>query len=308
MGYSARYHAASLAAVFLALAIGILIGAGFGDELVRSGTENLEQSLKSDLDNARSQIDDLQSELDRERDYTNATYPALVGGVLRGQTLAIVALGGRPDQLRDDISDALDPSGARIGEVAVVREPPDRDGLADEVSGSRSRKIANDDDSFSRFASRLGGDMVLGGDLYGRARTTLLTGFSGEAVPIDGVVVVRDRPDLGANATDDVDLLEDGLLQGMDDAGIPIVGVQRTDTDPSSVGYFESHGLSTVDDLDLPAGGAALVYALAGAQGNFGVGENADALLPDLLAPRPARTGATASPRTSAAPAGSPSG
>ena len=28
MGYSARYHAASLAAVFLALAVGILIGAG----------------------------------------------------------------------------------------------------------------------------------------------------------------------------------------------------------------------------------------------------------------------------------------
>src|SRR5262245_2289257 len=304
MGYSARYHAASLAAVFLALAIGILIGAGFGDELVRSGTENLEQSLKSDLDNARSQIDDLQAQLDRERDYSNATYPALVGGVLRGQTLAVVALGGRPDQLRDDISDALAPSGAKIGEGAVVREPPDRDGLADEISGLRGREIANDDDSFSRFARRLGGDMVLAGDLYGRARTTLLTGFSGEAVPIDGVVVVRDRPDLGANATNDADLLEDGLLQGMDDAGIPIVGVQRTDTDPSSVGYFESHGLSTVDDLDLPAGGAALVYALAGAQGNFGVGENADALLPDLLAPRPARASAAASPRTSAAPGG----
>ena len=34
MGYSARYHAASLAAVFLALAIGILIGVGLGDNVV----------------------------------------------------------------------------------------------------------------------------------------------------------------------------------------------------------------------------------------------------------------------------------
>jgi len=30
MGYSGRYHAASLAAVFIALAIGILIGVGLG--------------------------------------------------------------------------------------------------------------------------------------------------------------------------------------------------------------------------------------------------------------------------------------
>ncbi len=36
MGYSARYHAASLAAVFLALAIGILIGVGLGDNVVRT--------------------------------------------------------------------------------------------------------------------------------------------------------------------------------------------------------------------------------------------------------------------------------
>jgi len=34
MGYSARYHAASLAAVLLALVVGILIGVGFGSDIV----------------------------------------------------------------------------------------------------------------------------------------------------------------------------------------------------------------------------------------------------------------------------------
>ena len=45
MGYSARYHAVSLIAVFLALAIGILIGAEFGGETLNSTRRNLEQSL-----------------------------------------------------------------------------------------------------------------------------------------------------------------------------------------------------------------------------------------------------------------------
>ena len=47
MGYSGRYHAASLAAVFLALAIGILIGVGLGDDVVSSAAEDLEASLRS---------------------------------------------------------------------------------------------------------------------------------------------------------------------------------------------------------------------------------------------------------------------
>ena len=42
MGYSARYHVASLAAVFLALAVGILIGVGFGSDVLKGLTDDLE--------------------------------------------------------------------------------------------------------------------------------------------------------------------------------------------------------------------------------------------------------------------------
>jgi hypothetical protein len=40
-----------------------------------------------------------------------------------------------------------------------------------------------------------------------------------------------------------------------------------------------------VDNLDQLSGKVALVFALGGAAGNFGVKESADSLLPDLLAP-----------------------
>ena len=53
MGYSARYHAASLVAVFLALAIGILIGAEFGGDALTSTRKNLEESLVDNLQDAR---------------------------------------------------------------------------------------------------------------------------------------------------------------------------------------------------------------------------------------------------------------
>ena len=47
---------------------------------------------------------------------------------------------------------------------------------------------------------------------------------------------------------------------------MPVVGVERTETDPSQIPYYVSGGLSTVDDLDIPPGRIALVLALAGAR------------------------------------------
>jgi Copper transport outer membrane protein, MctB len=285
MGYSARYHAASLAAVFLALAVGILIGAGFGDELVEGGAEELEASLQSDLEDARAEIEDLQGELDEVNDYVEETYPALVSDTLVGRSLAVVALGGQPEELRDHIGNALEPTGAQVGQVAVVGEPPDRDALADAAGDGRFEDLDRDDEALSDFARRVGRDLVAGGALYERASDSMLSGFSGEPAPVDGVIVVRDRPDdLDEDEAAITERLESGLLEGMAEAGASVVGVQGTESD-SSVGFFESRGISTVDNVDMPAGRVSLVFVLRGAQGNYGVGDDADALMPDLLAP-----------------------
>src|SRR5688500_4000227 len=75
MGYSPRYHIASLAAVFLALAIGILIGAECGDDIVSSTRRNLEQSLTGNLADARQQADELAAELGDSNEFGERIYP-----------------------------------------------------------------------------------------------------------------------------------------------------------------------------------------------------------------------------------------
>ena len=42
---------------------------------------------------------------------------------------------------------------------------------------------------------------------------------------------------------------------------------------------------ATVDDVDATAGKVAMVFALLGANGDFGVKDSADRLLPELLVP-----------------------
>ena len=96
MGYSARYHAASLAAVFLALAIGILIGSVFGGDVLSETRKDLEQSLTNDLDDARAEIDDLNRDLDWSDDFGNRAYPLLTSSRLQGERIGLVSFGELP--------------------------------------------------------------------------------------------------------------------------------------------------------------------------------------------------------------------
>jgi hypothetical protein len=285
-GYSARYHAASLAAVFLALAIGILIGVGFGDDVVSGTTEQLEQSLQNDVEDARQDAEELRGELDREREFGEAVYPALVGDDLTGERVAVIALGGLPGGVADDVKRALDPAGAEIAEVAVVREPPDVGALAGQLEGTRHARLKRDPDAIESFGRAVGRQLVLGGGVIRRVRAQLLSRFSGRPGRVDDVVIVREAPsDLDERDAETTGRFEDGLLEGIVDSGLPSVGVEQVGTEESSIELFDSHDLSSVDSIELISGRVAMVSVLLGAEGNFGVKDTADELLPDLISP-----------------------
>jgi hypothetical protein len=296
MGYSGRYHAASLAAVFLALAIGILIGVGLGHNVIPAAQKDLEQSLKSDLSNARGRSDALQADLNQERYFSQQIFPGLVGGQLRGDRIAVVALGGLPDDMKGNIESVVGPSsptGAALGEVAVVGEPPDLRAVASAATGTPARHPGRNPKALAAVARRVGKALVVGGPPLARFQGAILSRVSGRPGGIAGVIVVRSQPtDMNQNQSAATSALESGILAGLQAAGSPpVVGVERSDSDTSSIGYFESQGLpATVDSIDLVSGQVALAYALAGAGGNYGVKATADRFLPALKHPSPPTT------------------
>jgi copper transport outer membrane protein MctB len=288
MGYSPRYHAASLAAVFLALAIGILIGSEFGGDVVSSTRKSLEKSLLGNLSDARGRNEELATELGRSNEFSQAVYPVLVRNKLAGRRIGVLALGNLPGDVSSAIEDALGPTGARLVAVGVVREPPDLAGLAGGLSETRFFDLETNPDSVEALGTGLGRQIVLGGTLLDRVRGTLFSRASGRFGNVDGVIVVRDEPDeLGSADRTATGRLETGLVDGLAATRTTAVGVESSEADPSSISFFGSHGTSSVDDVDLVAGRVAMVYALLGAEGSFGVKDSSDRLLPDLLTPAP---------------------
>lgn len=288
MGYSARYHAASLAAVFLALAIGILIGAEFGGDVVSNTRKDLEKSITGDLADARSRADELAGQLGKANEFADRIYPVLAQDKLAGRRIGILALGGLPGGISNDIESALEPTGASLVAVGVIREPPDLESLSGDLSNTRFADLATDPDTVQAFGTGMGRQLVIGGSLLEKTGSKLFSRVSGQFGNLDGLIVVRDQPEPLNNAEmESTTRLESGLLDGVGGTAVNAVGVEASDADPSSISFFDEHNLSTVDDIDLTSGKVATVFALLGAEGNFGIRGTADRLLPDLLTPGP---------------------
>jgi hypothetical protein len=286
MGYSARYHATSLIAVFLALAVGILIGAEFGGDALTETRKNLEQSLVGNLQDARSHADDLSGELGRADEFDEKVYPVLTSERLQGKQIGVIAMGGLPSEITSAIEDALAPTGATLVGVGVVREPVDMSGLASELSNTRFAELRTETEQLTELGIGVGRQIVIGGTLPELVRGSMFSRASGEFGPLDAVIIVRSQPEgMGPVQRSTANQLETALLKGITATRVPTVGVESTTTEPSSISFFQSNGLSTVDDIDTTAGKVALVSALNGAEGSFGVKSSADRLLPELLTP-----------------------
>ncbi len=279
-----RYHALSLAAVFIALLVGLLLGVAIGDkELVSSAKNDLRSSLRADVREADRERDQAKSRLREQERFTDDAYPILANDQLRGRRIGLVVLGD-DDGAPDMIDEALEPTGADLALVAVVRENIDLDALAEGARGTRYADVARDPSLLDDLGRRVGIQMVLGGRLVGQLRTVLLPSLSGRFGGLDGVVVMR--PAVAPKDKDTADrlaVLQDGIARGLVQTGVKVVGVEPRASDPSHIGWYRDREMSSVDNIDEQAGRAAMVFVLAGAQGAYGRGDGAQALLPPVV-------------------------
>ncbi len=285
-----RYHALSLAAVLLALAVGVVIGVAIGDSnLVSSAKNGIVANLNSEVNGARRQVGQLQDQLADEEAFANGLYPLAVHDLLGGRSIGLVFLGSSSDKIDGLARSAITQAGGDLTIVVAVREPLNLQGIGSEAAGTHYAALTGDPALITRFGELAGRQLVSGGqqvdrELLSRVRASLLGAFDGQLSRLEGLVVVRADPTgMSPEQSEASAAFETGLLNGVAAVGVPAVGVELIGTEPSQVPWYKSKNLSSVDDLDAPAGQAALVYALAGAHGAFGIKPTADSLLPSAV-------------------------
>jgi hypothetical protein len=295
-----RYHALSLAAVLFALALGVLIGVAIGDtNLVSSAKNGVVHNLQSEVGEARTQAEGLQDKLTAEEAFSKSLYPLAVHELLNGRNVGLVFLGEPSDQINSLVRAAITQGDGSLATVVAIREPLNLAAIDKEAAGTHYADLESSPALVENFGELVGRQLVSGGalvdqELLSRVRGSLMSAFDGQLTHLEGLVIARTvSAQQSAEASEADTRFEDGLLAGVAAVGVPAVGVELSTTEPSQVPWFKGRKISSVDDLDASAGQAALLYALAGNSGDFGVKSTADSLLPSV-------------PASSSAPASTP--
>jgi hypothetical protein len=117
-----RYHIVSLISVFLALAVGIALGAGPLKETIGDSLTGQVQQLRQDRDALRTDLDAAQQTQSDQRAYLEAAAPRLLSGALTDRRVAIITIGPVDGDAAKAVATQLDAAGATVSANVAVAD------------------------------------------------------------------------------------------------------------------------------------------------------------------------------------------
>jgi hypothetical protein len=282
--YNLRYHIASLVAVFLALAIGVVLGG----LVVRQGGFDQQQkalvsSLQFEFNKLKKTNSSLSGKLSLESAYAKQMTDNWVSGRLAGRTVAIVT-SGSGDEGADDAVDAVKSAGG--GVVVVTLLKPDF-GVQDSATASAVVSVIGSSTappSASDIASGLAAEWS--GTTPSRALTDALVNagaikVSGLAHSTVATLALDVATDKGEPDSAGLDLAEAYAHDSFFAAAAEPLGSQA-----GLAAAASTRKLSAFDTLGTNAGRFTLVALFSGGdQGYYGVGAHGGAPFPPIPTP-----------------------
>lgn len=277
--YNLRYHIASLAAVFLALAMGLVLG---GLAVGRGALDNQQQSLveglRKEFSALRTQNADLSAANEMLSEFARQSNDAWARGRLQGKSMMILAGSGRTDGVQAAQRD-LEDAGATVVTVTLIKPGF---GLDDAAVRARVESLTGTrQDLAASVAASLAAEWRAGID--GRPLTDLLLAEGViSASGIDDGVTVFGVLDL-ASIDGEHDPSALAVARAFADAGGTAVGAQTTNAGTGVAAAAADAGLSAFDTLGTQVGRFTLVALFSGGEpGYYGYAAGTKAPFPPI--------------------------
>jgi Copper transport outer membrane protein, MctB len=314
---SLRYHIVSLVAVFLALALGIVVGSTVLQEGTVSALRATSQEVRQRSEENRTENLALKQEISRLQGFGATVLPELVEGRLKDRPVVLVDTDKVDSGMRDSVRKVLEDAGAEVdGQITFGDE---RLALgADSDRAAMGRLLAADAGSpevlrgelVKRLADRLATPSAIPQE-DGQRANDMLTGLQDAdfladlklsrpqaagttAFPRQGSIFVL----LGPSATATATVAPDAFLVPLADqvsarGGSAVAGAEAAAVPNTSSWVIAlrnnravSRRVSGIDSVDTVYGQLALVEALQGSlqrlpAGQYGIKDGASGLLPE---------------------------
>ena len=304
---SLRSHAISLAAVFLALAIGVVLGSGLLSNTVLSGLRDDKQELQNQINGLTDQRNALNEKLSAAGEFDAQMSPRILHDAMAGKSVVVFRTPDAADDDVDAVSRMVEQAGGTVtGTVGLTEEFVDANSAEKLLSvvnspivpagaqlstksvdqGSQAGDLlgiallinkdpkvpAVDDQQRDTVLTALRdtGFITYGADRVGAANTALIVtgGGLGDDAGNKGATVARFAAGMAPHGSGT-------LIAGRDGTASGTAAVAVTRSDPAL-----TSAVSTVDDIDAASGRITTVLALqdlisGGRPGQYGVGQGA---------------------------------
>ncbi|MEV6814237.1 copper transporter [Micromonospora sp. NPDC051296] len=296
---SFRYHIVSLAAVFIALAVGAVFGTaaanGFATDVL---SDSISAAHKTN-EQLRQTTEDLQVEASRKDDYINDTAPAVLRGTLANRRIVVLTTPSGRDHAKDVI-EKLQVAGAAVTGPVDIREaffdPKNNLNLLELAHRSAPSSTLPGNSNGAETAGALLAAVLLGAPtsahgsavISAHASAGYLTAPERLDGPADGAVLVTGAPYVDQNPTKrNAAVMTMATQFGM--VG-PTVLAGTSAGDGSAIGMVRrdealTTRISTIDGVAGAQGQVVTALALAeriaaDRGGHYGTADGADALTP----------------------------
>ncbi len=331
-----RYHLVSIVAVFLALAIGIVLGSTELQGPAYNFLDKTTSKLQNELGQVSSQRDTAQQQATEDELYAQAVEPTVLHDLLAGQRLLIVTEPGASSGVVNGISTAATDAGAKLtGQINLAQKFFDSSGTTQgslnqttldaaqtagiqlDISATYQQQAAQviaSEILTTSLTPGSAGSPPAGGDqsatagpmLQAYAASQFLSTTGQPATPATLAIVVTPQNAPSDGSADPLDQVLVGLVQELagKSAATVVVGSSSGSGADSPIAVLRSNNVasqvSTVDDADLVSGQTVAIQALAVQLGGGKAGSYGfTANGATTVAPSPAPT-PTASPTATA--------
>jgi len=117
-----RYHLVSIVAVFLALAIGIVLGTTALNGPLQTSLRNLEARLRSEANSLRAQNGQLTQQVGADQAFAQGAASVLLPHQLDGQSVVLVIAPGAEQQVISGVSTVVDRAGGTVTGQVVLQQ------------------------------------------------------------------------------------------------------------------------------------------------------------------------------------------
>lgn len=317
-----RYHLVSIISVFLALAVGIVLGSGPLKEAIGDTINSEVDGLRSDKDKLRSDLDAMTAHARNSDSYIDAASIDLLGDQLDKKSVAIVVLPGVDSALVDAAKKRVEQAGGTVAVTMTVldkwtttEDRTFRTTLSSSLVADMKPATPANAGMEAELAAALAGSLSQtdsGSKTLNEGATTMLSLLQSsnlvkvDATPksaVDGAILLT--PTAPTDAEIKADSITDEQLQATLKAYVAIASalqervgaavttgpaLESADTVAAIRGDEDLRSkLTTVDSFDLVSGQVsapmALAQSIANASGQYGFRSGADNVVPARIEP-----------------------